>query len=234
MAADLIDQSQAFVENIWASLNVSWLPAAPAQLGIPGKLPQLQLAAEIGFDIPPTLVTNDPKEFLSFYREQNGNIVSKLVGRSPINSADSPFARFTEVVAPASIVETDSVRLCPVIFQAHLAKREELRVTVVGTDVFAAAIQSQATPRTRTDWRRYDQRHTPVLRTELPDPVAARCRALVSRLGLTFATIDLVVTPDERVVFLELNPNGQYLWIERATGLPISDAVATWLERHLR
>jgi glutathione synthase/RimK-type ligase-like ATP-grasp enzyme len=233
MAPDVIDQSQAFVENIWASMNMSWLPASPAQLGIAGKLTQLQLAAEIGFEIPPTLVTNDPNEFVSFYREHNGNVVSKLIGRSSINSAQSAFARFTEVVAPASIVEADAVRLCPVIFQANLPKREELRVTVVGDEVFGAAIQSQVTSRTKTDWRRYDQRHTPVLRAVLPDRVIGQCRALVSRLGLSFATIDLVVTPDDRVVFLELNANGQYLWIERATGLPISEAVAGWLERQL-
>jgi hypothetical protein len=38
-----------------------------------------------------------------------------------------------------------------------------------------------------------------------------------------------VLTPDGRYVVLEINPNGQYLWIEKATGLPISDAICDFL-----
>ena len=52
---------------------------------------------------------------------------------------------------------------------------------------------------------------------------------LVRRLGLAYGAIDLVLTPDGRYVFLEINPNGQYLWIEQLTGLPISEAIAEWL-----
>ena len=64
---------------------------------------------------------------------------------------------------------------------------------------------------------------------ELPCEVADRCRLLVRELDLLYGAIDLVRTPDGRYVFLEINPNGQYLWIEHDTGLPISAAVATLL-----
>jgi len=52
---------------------------------------------------------------------------------------------------------------------------------------------------------------------------------LVARLGLRFGAIDIIVTPDDRYVFLEINPNGQWLWIEEETGLPIRDAICTEL-----
>lgn len=48
-------------------------------------------------------------------------------------------------------------------------------------------------------------------------------------MGLCYGAIDMVVTPDERYVFIEINPNGQYLWVEQATGLPISDAICDLL-----
>jgi glutathione synthase/RimK-type ligase-like ATP-grasp enzyme len=51
----------------------------------------------------------------------------------------------------------------------------------------------------------------------------------VERLGLCYGAIDMVLTPDGRYVFLEINPNGQYLWIEEAAGLPISDAICDLL-----
>ena len=47
-----------------------------------------------------------------------------------------------------------AVRYCPIIFQAYVPKRVELRITVVGERVFPAEIRSQETNHTRHDWRR--------------------------------------------------------------------------------
>jgi glutathione synthase/RimK-type ligase-like ATP-grasp enzyme len=115
------------------------------------------------------------------------------------------------------------------LFQAYVPKRSELRVTVVGERVFAAEIGSQATHHTRHDWRRYDMAHTPHTPHALPEPVARAAVALVRALGLVYGAIDLVLTPDGDYVFLEINPNGQYLWIEHLTGLPITAAIADHL-----
>src|SRR5439155_14491583 len=90
-------------------------------------------------------------------------------------------------------------------------------------------IHSQATNHTRYDWRRYDFCKTPHRPHALPAEVQARCVRLVRRLGLCYGAIDMVLTPDGRYVFLEINPNGQYLWIEQETGLPISDAICDLL-----
>ena len=65
----------------------------------------------------------------------------------------------------------------------------------------------------------------------LPVAEVRRCRALVRRLGLRFGAIDMVQTPSGEHVFLEINPNGQWLWIERATGLPIANAIARLLAK---
>ena len=115
------------------------------------------------------------------------------------------------------------------IFQAYVPKRVELRITVVGQQVFAAEIHSQHTHHTRHDWRRYDLDETPHFPHALPPDVAQRCLRLVQALGLCYGAIDMVLTPDDRYVFLEINPNGQYLWIEQLTGLPITDALCDLL-----
>src|SRR5262249_36883674 len=122
-----------------------------------------------------------------------------------------------------------SVRYCPVLFQADVPKRVELRLTVVGDQVFAAEIHSQEANHTRQDWRRYDRYQTPHLPHPLPPEVAERCRQLVSRLGLSYGAIDLTPTPQGLYVSLETNPNGQSLWIDLQTGLPISTAVCDLL-----
>ena len=87
--------------------------------------------------------------------------------------------------------------------------------------VFAAEIHSQATHRTRCDWRRYDLGVTPHYRHTLPREIAERCARLAAESGLVYGTIDLILTPDDRYVFLELNAVGEYSWIEELTGLPI-------------
>ena len=64
---------------------------------------------------------------------------------------------------------------------------------------------------------------------DLPPEVQARCVRLVERLELCYGAIDMILTPDGRYVFLEINPSGQYLWIEKEAGLPISAAICDFL-----
>jgi len=59
--------------------------------------------------------------------------------------------------------------------------------------------------------------------------VNAKIVDIVRGSGLTYATLDFIVRPDDELVFLELNPAGQYLWIEQLTGLPISEAICDYL-----
>jgi len=126
-----------------------------------------------------------------------------------------------------------SVRYAPALFQERIPKKVELRVTVVGRKVFAAEIRSQEISRLHIDWRmarEYGQdRYYGVYK--LPQAIAERCVRLVRALGLCFGAIDLIVTPDDQYVFLEVNPNGQWAFIESWTGLPIGAAIADLLIR---
>jgi hypothetical protein len=228
--ASVEGECQNFVHDVWNSLDCAWLPAPHAVIRRATlKASQLKVAGAVGFELPPTLFTNSPAEFLEFYREHNGHIISKLSGFSVFREADSPFNRFTELVTKRDVGYAHAIRYCPVIFQAYVPKRVELRITVVGREVFAVEIHSQASNHTRHDWRRYDDFKTPRLPHELPGDVEGRCVRLVERLGLCYGAIDMVLTPDGRYVFIEINPNGQYLWLEQATGLPISDAICDLL-----
>jgi|RhiMetdeSRZDD1v2_1073273.scaffolds.fasta_scaffold15171_10 MvdD-like protein with pre-ATP grasp domain/ribosomal protein S6-L-glutamate ligase RimK-like protein len=221
---------RSFLQDLCDSLHCLWVPAPPAVVSRTQlKVSQLKLAGELGFEVPPTLITNCPEDFLEFYRQHNGNIVSKLAGLSSLQIVDNSFCRYTEVVSKRDAGYAHSVRYCPIIFQAYVPKRFELRITVVGQQVFAAEIHSQHTNHTRHDWRRYDLDETPYFSHELPPDVAQRCIQLVQELGLCYGAIDMVLTPDDRYVFLEINPSGQYLWIEQLTGLPITDALCDLL-----
>ena len=136
---------------------------------------------------------------------------------------------FTASVPRRRLTGRHRLRYGPAILQPNLPKAYELRVTVVGERVFAARIDSQASRLTALDWRHYEDPKVGYAAYDLPRDVADRCVRLVAGLGLSFGALDFIVTPDGRHVFLELNVNGQWAFVEMLTGMPIGDAIADWL-----
>ncbi len=180
---------------------------------------QLRVASEVGLSIPRTLMTDDPKAVQTF-AEHVGDLVYKPF-RSP-KWRLVPTRRLTGGAAEY----LDAVRLAPVIFQERLPGVMDLRVTIVGEEVFSAGAPHLALDDLEDN--RVGPRQ-PLEPYALPAPVVVKLRMLLDRLGLVYGAIDLRLTPDGRHVFLEVNPAGQYLWVEIEAGLPISAAIARWL-----
>jgi putative peptide maturation system protein len=216
-----------------ALLNCLWLPGPHwSEVRAGYKALQLQVAAGLGFDIPPTLITNSTSDFLDFYRQHNGSVVTKTVHNRllPSNSAKGYEAfALTEVVANQDLVGVEAIRHCPVTVQPNVEKRVELRIAVVGENAFAVEIDSQRTNHMRRDWRSIDPHLGRYAIHKLPSEVARRCVELAKRLELRFGVLDIILTPDGRYVFLEINPNGEWLFMERTTELPISAAICDLL-----
>jgi MvdD pre-ATP grasp domain len=220
----------AFSADVWDTLECRMVPASGHITRYAArKTTQLLHAARLGFEVPRTLVTTDPDRLLDFYCEHDGRIISKVLEQFGTYAGDDDFCRFTEPVSTRDLGHVDDMSLSPVIVQPYVDKALELRVTVVGSRVFATEIHSQKSNHARLDWRRYDLKTTPHRPHDLPVHTANRCVRLVEELGLCYGALDLVLTPDGRYVFLEINPAGQYRWIEKATGLPISEALCDLL-----
>ncbi|MFC4312784.1 MvdC/MvdD family ATP grasp protein [Steroidobacter flavus] len=225
-----------FLTALWDSMSCLMVPGSPSNMRIAQRKPtHMARAKALGFEIAPTLFTNDPQEFLDVYRAQEGRLIHKITGSLALRARmGTEFSRLTCGVTRRDVMHAQSVSLAPIVFQAYVPKRLELRVTVVGDRVFAAEIHSQQSNRSHFDWRRYDLGGTTHKPHELPREIADRCVQLVAQFGLAYGTIDLILTPDERYVFLELNSAGEYGWIEQVTGLPISDAIADLLMSPMR
>jgi glutathione synthase/RimK-type ligase-like ATP-grasp enzyme len=210
-----------------------WLPGPPTVIRrAEAKLRQLQLAERLGLRVPETLITNDVDAALAFIRARDGDVIVKPP--SVVLTTELAARRmmvYTRTLTPRDLVSIATLSHVPVMLQRCVAKRLELRVTVVGERVFAAEIHSQSTRRTQIDWRQYDHAHTQIRAHALPSPVEDRCRAVVRELGLSYGALDLILTPEGEYVFLEINPNGQWAWIEEATGLAITSALCDELLR---
>jgi glutathione synthase/RimK-type ligase-like ATP-grasp enzyme len=191
------------------------------------KLLQLRLAARLGFRVPETRVTADPRYIREQYRAWNGRMVAKLAGGQIVgDTVESQYVIFTTAITPEDLEDDDALSACPAIYQQRVEKRHELRVTVVGDEIFACRIDSQAHEAAQVDWRNAGAAALDHQPCELDEPVADRCRALLRQLGLEIAGLDLIVTPEGETVFLEINAAGQWAWVEKATGLPIAAAIA--------
>jgi glutathione synthase/RimK-type ligase-like ATP-grasp enzyme len=120
------------------------------------------------------------------------------------------------------------------MFQPYVEKAFELRVVVMGEKIFCAKINSQDNEFARKDWRAVDWRGGNLQHEifPLPDYVQNSIRRLMDSFGINFASMDIIVTPAGEFVFLDLNPNGQWLWLETELGLPLVASMADLLTTH--
>lgn len=209
---------------------------APAQeAAFREKSCQLMLAAQLGLQIPPTLYTTRLREAQKFHDRHAGGIIYKPFSAyvhtaQPQQEGAGRVAKlYTTRVQAAELVEHDGFVPTPAIFQPYIPKQFEVRVVIVGRHLFACAIHSQQSPRSREDWRRYDFDNTPYEPYELPASIADKLFTLMEQTGLVFASVDLIVTPRGEHIFLEINPSGQFDWIARLAGLPIYKHLAAML-----
>lgn len=227
-------ESQFFVDSLPQVLNVLWVSNPDAISVASRKSYQLIMARKIGFQIPSSIIGNSQSQTRSFLDSLDAKIAVKTLGMPHIavrtETEEDTLILYTRCKDKDEILSlAGSICNCPTIFQQYIQKEFELRITVVGNKIFPCAIYSQQSERTREDWRRYDIPNTPHKVHELPLNIETKCIALVRELGLMFGCIDMVVTPNGEYVFLEINPNGQWLWIERLTDMPIGEYLAEML-----
>ena len=224
-------EARGAIGGLLRSLDCLWVNHPEKLVTADYKPLQLRIASALGLSVPDSLITNSPVAARRFVAEHDGDVIYKTLRGGVVGiETDDPRSIYTSLLPESAFDELDRVAATPCLFQEYVTKEVELRVTVVGDGVFTAEIDSQSAVATRVDWRRSYEDLTYDVH-ELPAHVEDACREMVRRLDLEFGAIDLVRTPEGEYVFLEVNPNGQWAWVESATGLPICDAIVDLLER---
>jgi len=256
--AFVANEAIAFLRGFMECVDGVWTNAPDAERNCT-KSRQLVVAQQCGLDVPDTLVSNDPDAVRAFRSARpDARVLFKPVAASAPWGADlsdeiarrfgadveqaqertAPGEReavFSQILDAEKEARLDQLlRYAPATFQRYVEKTADIRITYVDGRLFGCRIHSQERAETRIDFRRMallaaadEVRHT---RFDVPEALQARIRRLMSRLGLRFGCLDFVETPAGGLVFLEVNPSGQFLWIEELTGEPISRAIAESLE----
>ncbi|MEH2459872.1 MvdD family ATP-grasp ribosomal peptide maturase [Nostoc sp.] len=228
-----IQESRVTIQGMIASIQGFHLDPLPNIRRAENKQLQLQVARKIGLDTPRTLTTNNPQAVKQFAQECKQGMITKMLSSFAIyDQQGREKVVFTNLISSEDLDNLDGLRFCPMTFQEKIPKALELRTIIVGRRVLTAAVDSQALDKARYDWRKQGialldawQLYT------LPQDVEDKLLKLMAEFGLNYGAIDIILTPDGRHIFLEVNPVGEFFWLERTPGLPISQAIAQVLQK---
>lgn len=193
------------------------------------KIYQINSAQRLGIRVPQTVVTNRPQAVLDAFKRFHGRMVCKSIHSGFVDDGETGRAIYTSRVLEEHLAAVESAALCPSIYQELLEKQHDVRVVWIGGTVLAASIDSQSDPAASVDWRATKNPHLPHAKIELPASVLRSVDELMLRLGLSYGALDFVLTKSGEWIFLEVNPNGQWLWLDDFLSLGVTTAVADWL-----
>jgi hypothetical protein len=223
------NESIAALESLYAIMQCAWVNKRERiQFVECNKFYQQHIAHKTGFKIPRTIISNDPASVYSFCGE-NRSLLLKTIGSTTIDQDGNHFIYSQIFSAEELRQQAKSIGLCPVFAQQYVDKRYEYRVMVIGDAVLSCRIHSQASERTKIDWRHYDFDRVRHEQAELPTAVQKQLLEFMGRIQLSYGAVDLIETLEGEFVFLEVNPSGQWHWLTVLAGLPIPQAVAQML-----
>jgi len=196
------------------------------------KEEQLKVAVKCGLQIPATCISNSPEDVKNFIKS-NGKVITKMQSSFSIRQEGSEQVVFTNEVSAADLDHLDTLRYCPMMFQQKLEKQLELRVTIVGDKLFTFSIDSQQEIDAQIDWRKDGLKLINSWKPyALSFDIENRLLALMDHYKLNYGAIDLILTPDNQYYFLEINPAGEYFWLDKLCDYAISAQIAAVLLGH--
>ncbi|CAL9343930.1 hypothetical protein SUDANB145_00324 [Streptomyces sp. enrichment culture] len=220
----LTEESEQALYGMLRGCGARWMNHPDAARRARHKPWQLRLAQRCGLPVPATLITTFPRAAREFAERYPDLVVKPVSGAHP---QDPPRAVPTSRVSP----ETDfsAVAFGPTLLQRRVAKRADIRLTVVG-DRLLAARKAAAADSAEVDVR-FDGSAEPWRPTEVAPRVAAAVLAYVREAQLAYGAFDFAEDGDGTWWFLECNQSGQFGFVEVDTGQPIARTIAAWLAR---
>lgn len=209
-------------EGILQSLaTATWVNPLHATHAAERKLFQLTTARALGLRTPDTIVTNIAREASAFFARHPTGIISKPVFHGLWGAQNGFRAVYTRLLEPSGLPEQRELDSCPVLLQEAVNKRRDIRLTIIGQEAFTAAIDTE--PVCSIDWRHPG--HQPKYEeVEPPAQVLAASQQMLTTLSLNYGAFDFVETKDGDWTFLEVNPVGEWAWLERELGFRMTEA----------
>jgi ATP-GRASP peptide maturase of grasp-with-spasm system len=224
----LMREMRMFSEAIFHLFaSAKWL-TTPAEARL-SKLRALQLASMVGLDTPDTLITNC-KSNLQAFKERHRRIITKCIGDVGIfQYAGHNWGLYTREITQENL-EAAPETFFPTLFQERLEKLYEVRSFYLDGQFYSMGIFSQSDPKTRDDFRQYNyDQPNRCVPYRLPRETSIALQRLMDLAGLTTGSVDLVRTAEGKLLFLEVNPEGQFGMVSEPCNYFLEKKVAAYL-----
>jgi len=224
----------SFIINEWSEAiegflshvpRAKWINHPSANVAASNKLEQLSCASKLGMRIPDTLMTQDEFEAKAFFERHNGNVIAKPMSNGYIerSSGEDSLIYTSRVQSQYLQNGRDDLVQCPTLFQECILKLSDVRITLTDGDIHAVELHAaDSDGQQRCDIRRNNMADVEYTHTTLPPPISDFVSRLANRYELRFAAIDMAIDVDGNWVFFEVNPNGQWAWLDLTAGTNIA------------
>lgn len=194
------------------------------------KILTFPIAHKVGLKIPNSLISNSKLAIDSFFNK-NSQVVLKTLHQMSLTLENEPTMLLTQKVREQDFLNYSQQNESPLFLQDYIDKLYDIRLVVIGLEVMACKIDASRSHIGRVDYRAYDLPNTPHYHVEVPMELKYKIVALCQAIYLEYACIDMCVDSSEQYWLLDINPFGKYLWMEYATGMPITRTLSQFLAR---
>ncbi len=193
------------------------------------KFDVLNKATGVGLNVPPTIYTSEKNVLHSFLIEHE-RVITKPIGEVTVF-----FRKKNSYGMHTKLFDLEKLYKLPdkfgiSLFQKYIEKLYEVRVFIIQNKIYSMAIFSQSNQKTKVDFRNYDS-ETPTRKVpyNLPEDVKNKLINLMTNIGLNTGSIDIIVDPEGDYYFLEVNPVGQFGFLQEHTNYNIYREIAQFL-----
>ncbi|KES08299.1 30S ribosomal protein S6 modification protein RimK [Streptomyces toyocaensis] len=225
-SAWLTEEASQALYGLLRGCDARWMNHPDAARRARHKPWQLRLAQRCGLPVPATVITTFPRAAREFAERFPDLVVKPVSGAHP---QDPPRAVPTSRVAPDT--DFSAVAFGPTLLQRRIAKRADIRLTVVGERLLAARKATAPDGDPEEVDVRFAAPGSPWEPVEVPARTTDAVRAYLRRAELAYGAFDFAEDADGTWWFLECNQSGQFGFVEVETEQPIARTIAEWLSR---
>lgn len=207
------------------ALNALWINHPQRTFESENRLNQLLVAQQLGFRTPETLITNQMEAATKFFKRCSRSTIVKVLHHHEIYLNQRSYRFLTNNIEASHLSKFNELTYAPVIFQKKIENDSEIRVTVVNDKTFSCRLSTIKEKRNFSDLHEIREKELKFSEINLSKKMEKLCIKLNRRLGLQVSSIDFVQAKNGELYFLEINPIGDWNWIEKHTNLQITKSI---------
>lgn len=228
------EQWDNFLLSILKKLSCPWINTIKATEMANDRYTVLQLASQLGFNVPHTIISNNAKDLKNFYFNHDGRVISKVLHHHNISSTGKTYSIYSHHVTNADLDLLEKSQQPPTLFQERIDRNKEIRVTIIGNNLFATELVLPNNGESIYDIHRFGVDNVKKRPIKLSNEYEKKCFDLIESLNLIYGTIDIIEGLDGQDYFLEVNSMGDWYWIEKETKQPFTQSLVDLIKNNMQ